>query len=169
MNQHQTTTEEHISFEELYRRHATDLFLYVFHTLNHPKEVAEDITSEAFISLFEKWDEFKPKHYPAMVAYLRKTVRFLSYNYNRKEQHLPTVSLDEISDQGYRFDPLGDSIYEEHLKRIRQYTTSEEYQLFEDIVIRNYPLKKIAVSMNVSVGALKVRWFRLKKKLQHLI
>lgn len=169
MNNNLIQSTDEITFEELYKKYSPDLFLYVFHTLNHSNEVAEDITSETFTILFEKWENFNPKSYPVLISWLRKTARFLSYNSNRKEQHLSTVPLDNIINNGNAIDPVGEYIYKEDLLRIKQNLTDEEYQLFENIVIRNYSIKQIAPTMNITSGTLKVRWFRLKKKIRELL
>ena len=163
----QSTNE--ITFEELYKKYYPDLFLYVCYKLNHSKENSEDIASEAFTLLFERWDRFDPKSCPALISWLRKTARFLSYNCNRRAQHLPTVPLNDMMENENIDDPSIDCVYREDIRRIREGLSEEEFRLFEHIVIYNRSLKQIAPEMNVSTETLKVRWFRLKNKIRRIL
>ena len=169
MNNNLIQPTNEITFEELYRKYYPDLLLYVCSKLNHPKEVAEDIASEAFALLFEKWEIFDPKSYPALITWLRKTARFLSYNFNRKAQQLPTIPLNNMIENENIADPLADYLYREDIRHIRKKLTEEEYQLFENIVIYNRSIKQIAPTLNISPGTLKVRWFRLKNKIRQIL
>lgn len=166
MNNNLIQSTNEITFEELYRKYYPDLFLYIHCKLNHPKEVAEDIASEAFALLFAKWESFNPKYYPALITWLRKASLFISYDLNRKAQQLPTIPLEDMMDNENITDHL---LYHEDIRRLQQNLTPEEYQLFENIVIYNRSIKQIAPTLNVSPGTLKVRWFRLKHKIRQIL
>lgn len=169
MNNNLIPSTNEITFEELYRKYSPDLFLYVSIKLNHTKEVAEDITNEAFVLLLEKWEIFNPKSYPALIAWLRKTARFLSYNFNRKTKQISTVPLNNMIENKNIKDPLTDYLCCEDIYRILQNLTEEEYQLFENIVFDNHSIKQTALIMNINPNTLKVRWFRLKNKIRRIL
>ena len=56
--------------------------------------------------------------------------------------------------------------YQEKMQLLKNKLTVQEYQLFEEVVIRRYDIHCIAQSENVSVNALYIRWHRLRKKIQ---
>lgn len=169
MNRNFIQSTNEITFEELYKKYAPDLILYVRYTLNQPDEIAKDLTSEAFTILFEKWETFDPKQYPVLISWLRKTVRFLSYNLNRKAQRLPTISMDLVINGENLSDPFGDYVYQEDIQLIKNKLTEQEYQLFENIVIYNRTIKQISKIMDMNTNTLTVRWFRLKNKIRQFL
>ena len=61
-----------------YRQYYADILLYARYSLNNPEETAKDITSDAFTKLLGKWSDFNPKTSGALIAWLRKTARFLT-------------------------------------------------------------------------------------------
>lgn len=169
MNNNFIPSQNEITFEEVYKKYSPDILLYVFHTLNQSQESAEDITSEAFTILWEKWDNFNPKTYPVLLVWLRKTALFLAYNSNRKAQKLSTVPMDYIQNLENSSDPFGEYVYQEDLQRIREKLTAEEYLLFENIVVYNQSIKRIAAEMDLASRHLSVRWFRLKSKIRKIL
>ena len=169
MNNNCANGEDWITFEDLYRNYKTDIFLYAHHSMNLSEEEAHDVKNEAFLTLLKVWRDFKPKTYPSAVSFLRKTVQFLSYNLKRKEQHLSTVSFQEIKDEEARGTIMDSITYEDHIKQIKSELTPEEYQLFEDILIHRRDKKKLAAKMGISANALKVRWHRVRNKIKKIL
>lgn len=169
MNNNSINSQEELTFEQLYRQYYADILLYARYSLNNPEETAKDITSDAFTKLLGKWSDFNPKTSSALIAWLRKTARFLTYNHNRKEQKLPTIPLEDITDHEDQTTSIETCTYEEHIKHIKNELTEEEFHLFEQIVIYNRTISQIAEKMNISSNTLKVRWFRLKKKIRQIL
>jgi len=168
MDHEWTDLEERIIFEDLYEQYKANIFLYAYHSMALSGEAAQDVTSEAFLKLLEIWKNFEPKTAPAALAWLRRTVQYLAYNRKRRDLRLPTVSLQEVRDcEAVAVDSPGS--YEEHLRRIRGALSPEDYRLFEEIVIEQKNLRQIAERMNVTPGAVKTRWFRLRKKIQKIL
>ena len=78
MNNNSINSQEKITFEQLYRQYYADILLYARYSLNNPEETAKDITSDAFTKLLGKWSDFNPKTSGALIAWLRKTARFIT-------------------------------------------------------------------------------------------
>lgn len=161
--------QEEISFADFYRNYWEDFFYYAKNVKGVAEWEAEDVIGEAFLLLFESWNHIKNKTPLVLTAWMRKTVRHLIYNQNRRKQHLPTVPVEEIRDMQIQFSDMEQETYEELLARIQTNLDSDEYRLFVQIVVLRKSLPKVAKEMNVTTDALYVRWFRLRKKIQSFL
>lgn len=173
MNDKMIDLEEQISFELVYEKYVQAVCQYAQYTMNLSSQDAEDITSEAFLALFQSWDEIRHKTYPALFSWLRKAVRFLVYRKNQMEMRLPTLSFEELMDIGADADLFEDfaerSSYLEKMRLLQKKLNTEDYQLFEELVVERRDIVQIAQRRNVSVDSLYVRWHRLRKKIQKLL
>jgi DNA-directed RNA polymerase specialized sigma24 family protein len=69
--------DKHKAFSDFYNEHASIVRSYIRSLVNNDEEV-NDISQKAFSVLYEKWETLNDSR----LAYLYKTVRFLSYNSN---------------------------------------------------------------------------------------
>ena len=94
----------------------------------------------------------------------------ISYNKNKKNSKLPTVPLEIISNISVNTDipeTLAEKdLYEKMMQKIKNDLNSEEYQLFEDIIVKGRNITLIAKEKNINVNTLNSRWFRLQKKIR---
>lgn len=157
-------------FEEVYKKYRDDIFLYAKQYMRLSDEDAEDITGVAFLELLKIWPCFDPKTDQAVFAWLRKTAQFLTYNKNKKNSKLPTVPLEIISNISVNTDipeTLAEKdLYEKMMQKIKNDLNSEEYQLFEDIIVKGRNITLIAKEKNINVNTLNSRWLRLQKKIR---
>lgn len=166
MNDGMAQKQEDISFTEFYKNYKKDFFYYTNSVIGISECEVEDVIGEAFLLLFESWEHIENKTPLALTVWMRKTVRYLIYNQNRRNQKLSTVSMEEIRDIQTQFSDMEQETYEELLTRIQSNLASDEYRLFVQIVVLRKSFPKIAKEMNVTTDALYVRWFRLRKKIQ---
>ena len=166
MNDGMAQKQEDISFTEFYKNYKKDFFYYTNRVIGISECEVEDVIGEAFLLLFESWEHIENKTPLALTGWMRKTVRYLIYNQNRRNQKLSTVSMEEIRDIQTQFSDMEQETYEELLTRIQSNLASDEYRLFVQIVVLCKSFPKIAKEMNVTTDALYVRWFRLRKKIQ---
>jgi RNA polymerase sigma factor (sigma-70 family) len=172
MTNETTPCQEQITFDELYQNQSKNIFLYAYYSMKLSEEDAKDVMHEAFLLLFEIWLDFEPKIYPAAIVWLRTTIQNLVYDKNIKAQKMPTVSLEgirEISDNGMEMRYINTSVYREKLEQIKSKLSEEEYRLFAEITINHRSFQEISQIMNISDGALRVRWHRLRKKIQSFL
>ncbi len=173
MNRNTMDLEKQILFEIVYKKYSQAICNYAQYTLCLSKQEAEDITSEAFLTLLQSWENVEKTTYPALFAWLRTAVRFLIQKKNQKEQKLSLLSFDEISDVAADTDLQASfmerSEYHEKLQLIRDNLNVDEYQLFEEIVIKQSEFLQVAKKQNVNVDTLYVRWHRLRKKIQIIL
>ena len=169
MNTRSKSPVKEITFETLYRTHYNNILYYAIYKMENSKETAEDITGEAFTILYEIWDTFHPKTERPLLKWLRKTVRYKTYNYNRKAQKLPTIPIEQIQDMEDPLDIIENSVtYEEHIKRVRNQISERDYWLFEKILIENKDMEEIAQMLNVNIKTVRRRWNNVKKKIQEI-
>ncbi len=84
------------AFEELYRQHAQAVFRYAMRVCGR-RETAEDLTSEAFLSLFRNFDSVDQSQLPAwLLTVVRNRARDL-WRHRVVEQRYETQSIEPIS------------------------------------------------------------------------
>ena len=80
------------SFEEIYRRHAQSVFRFAMRCVSR-RDVAEDLTSEAFLALYRNLDQIDESQLP---AWLLTVVRNRARDYWRRQaveqRYLETVA-----------------------------------------------------------------------------
>ena len=169
-----TITSQNLQYiENIYIRYSKDIFLYLTQHLRLSDEDAKDITNDAFLELLKIWQDFEPKTERAAVIWLRRTAQFLTYNNNRRQSALPAISLEAISHIPANTDVLNTlaekEAYEKILRKIKSKLSAEEYQLFEDVVLRRRDIVRLAQEKNININTLYSRWRRLQKKIQRFL
>ncbi len=169
-----TVTSQNLQcFEDIYTRYRDDILLYAKKCMHLSDEDAKDITNDAFLALLKIWQNFEPKTERAAVIWLRKTVRFLTYNNNRKQSRLLTISLGAISDISMNIDIpnmcANKDMYEKMMQKIKNKLSAAEYQLFEDVILKGGDIVRIAQEKNININTLYSRWRRLQKKIKQFL
>lgn len=159
---------EKMTFEALYKKQFSTVCKYARNKLQMSENTVEDIANEAFLILLKNWDKVQPKTPSTLMSYLFKTATYLTYNHNRKAQKLPTVSFDDALAVPEEENMVEKFTFHEHLKHIKAELSEEEYLLFEQKVLNNYTNGEIAAFFGVSENTLKMRWQRLRKKIQKI-
>ena len=159
-------SQDELTFGEFYMLHKEDIFYYVQKMSGLPDDEVQDITGDAFVLLLEAWSNLESKKPSGLIAWTRKTARFLVYNHNRKKRILPIVSFNDINDIATQYFYMDWEICNDMLELIKSKLNENEYRLFSEIVIKRKSFPLIAKEMNLTVNALYVRWSRLRKKIQ---
>ena len=162
-------------FEEIYTKYSNVITGYCQHTASCSKHDAEDIASDAFVLLLEKWNSFTSHEEKVLVSWLYRTATNKIKEYWRKKKTNTTVephTLDEIlhnlEDQEFScnlFDEDQDEKYELYIKEIRNKVPSKNQILFDCIVIKQLSYEQTANVLGLSINAVKLRWYRLCDKL----
>ena len=169
-----TVTSQNLQcFEDIYIKYRDHIILYVKRQMHLSDEDAKDITNDAFLALLNIWQDFEPKTERAAVIWLRKTAYFLTCNHNRKQSRLPTISLREIGDITMNLDIpnmcANKDTYEKMMQKIKNKLSAEEYQLFEDIIVKEGDIVRIAQEQKININTLYSRWRRLQKKIKQFL
>lgn len=163
-----------ISFDTFYIQYYSAMVSYCCHSFGLTGPDAEDAVGEAFTRLWSRWESIDPRTLPVLLAWIRKTVRNLSYDRNREIARKKTVELGEWI-AGEEADPsacliedivFGEQLYQGYLEQIRNKLSPRQRLLFDCIVIRKMDIPAAAKLLNRKEHSVRVALYRLRKKLK---
>ena len=162
-------------FEEIYTKYYNVITGYCQHTASCSKHDAEDIASDAFVLLLEKWNSFTSHEEKVLLSWLYRTATNKIKEYWRKKKNNTIVephTLDEIlhnlEEQEFSHNIFGedqDEKYEQYIKKIRSKIPLKNQNLFDCIVIKQLTYEQTSNVLGISINAVKLRWYRLCDKL----
>lgn len=170
-----------LSFEAFYRQYYDRMVSYCYHTYHIPDADAEDITGDAFAQLWQQWDILDRHSLPVLIAWMRKTIRYMAYSFNRKRSKEPiTVELgDWITSEEAQADVSTlsvweepsdpDETYEKYISTIRTKLSSKQRLLFDYIMVEHRDVKTTAQILHMNENTVKVGLKRLRAKLRNEI
>ncbi len=147
---------------------------------------AQDVVQETVVSVAKKMQEFKYDptvgSFKAWLLLLtrRRIADHLRKRYRQAEVRVPTARdttgtgfLERVPDSGpANFDAVWDEEWEKNLidaaiQKVKRQVNPRQYQMFDFYVLKNWPVRKVARDLGVSVGQIylaKHRISRLIKK-----
>jgi len=156
---------------ELYNKYFEELCVFcrsrLFRT-KLPPYMTEDIVNEAYVRLYNKWDECVNRTISANYSWLCKTIRFIIMdehnraiyrNISYEDMLEPPASEDEI---GKKDDEIQ---YQYYMKRLSKICSQEDMILYQYIMVEKRPYKEVEDMMGISSVTLRSKVSRLKKKL----
>lgn len=177
MNHQTIDRQKRLCFEEVYKKYKHAVLVYAKRNMALSETDAEDVVSEAFLKLFEIWQDFESETYSVVLFWLMKTIRFLTYSKRKREMRMPTVSFEEIGNDDIDIEIeiemqsffIDESVYREKLQRIKSNLSAEEYRLFEEIVLKRRDILRIAEKENININTLYSQWRRLRMKIKKIL
>ena len=169
------------SFEAFYRQYYAQMVSYCYHTFQICQPDSEDLVDEAFTQLWQQYGEFDNYSLPVLIAWTRKTIRYLAYSYHRKEASAPIIvelgqwiaaeeaqgsdMVTELTD-----DPIqNEQAYQAYLHQIRAQLNSRQLRLFQCIIIEKNDVASTARLLGMKENTVKVGLKRLRHKLKNEI
>lgn len=163
-------------FEELYKEYYNRIFSYCYNKI-YRKDIAVSVANDTFLLLRDKWNELDFKPDPGkIIIWLTRTASFKLKetireenskivvenieNYENKLFDLSTLSTEASSDK---------LTYREYLFLIKGYLDKAEADIFELLVIQSMRQQEAADRLGITVGALKMKWHRLKPKIKRIL
>jgi len=145
---------------EIYQRHAADVFRYALFLSGNRAE-AEDITSDAFVRL---WTAPGDIRVTTVKAYLFTIARHLYLDGRRAQARLTALDADVASDERSAEDRAAARSEVAHVRAAIQQLRDEDRTA---LLMRatGLPYEDIAQALRASVGAIKVRVHRARKRL----
>lgn len=159
------------SFEFYYEKYYKQVYLFIYKKINNIHE-AEDLTQEAFVSAYEKFEGFDPQR-----ATFQTWIFFIANNKLKNYYRDRKATVDIDSPEQY-IEPSEDSFEDEmleaeYLTQMREYLAAaleELNSIQKNIVIlsyfKNMPSKEIALYMGMSDGNVRVQLSRAIKKMK---
>ena len=173
--------EQNITFDYIYKQLYDPVCKYCAVKLGDLAYCAEEAADDAFLLLYQKWDEIENRTKNSYYSWLLKTADFKVKELLRKERRNPqTIAIDDgengtlnensICSAVNEIDELiENNSYLNYLEIINDALDDKERQIFDCIAIQNYTVNKSAEICGMKPGALYMRWMRMKKKLSKLI
>jgi len=156
-------------FSKIYDKYINQIYRFVFLKVNS-KEIAEDITSETFLKV---WESYKNNKIENVSAFLYQVARNLITDYYRQKsrtQFLPLESVSIIDPSNNLKEESQDKSDIEIIKSALFRLENENYQ---NIIIWHYlndlSIKEISKINNQSEGAVRVMLSRALKELKEII
>ncbi len=159
-------------WEKIYKKCFQRIYEYCKHRIGNEND-AMDIASEVFCLLFEKWTRYETHPEEAILAFL-----FRSADYKIRERG----RIEEVRSGDTEIDlttlpeklPIDFYIkeqdkYEEYIREILLALPEKSRELFADIVINKMPYSEIAAKLQVSENTVKLRWYRIRRKLEPFV
>lgn len=160
-------------FEDIFRTCFPPIVKYLQTAHGLDCHEAEDIASEAFLLMYRKWDTLEHHTRGAMYRWATVTAVNLLKNQNKKKSREPIVLSweQDILPKSipYSEDWLASerSVYEyqTYADRVQSSLTPKERDLFICKVLKHMSDAEVAAELHISVGTMRTRWSRLRKKI----
>jgi RNA polymerase sigma-70 factor (ECF subfamily) len=154
-------------FLQIYDTYAADLYRFCAFKVSN-RELAEDITQEAFMKYWQSLREQKIKNDR---AFLYTVARNLIIDWYRRKKE---SSLDVLSDAGIEFEShdqtaITDTAEAREVLEVVQKLDEDSRDVFLLRFVEGFSPKEIATMRNESANAVSVRINRATKKVQELI
>lgn len=168
-----------MTFDEAFREFYQAIVGYTNSKLLSEDTCAEDLANECFVLLHLKWNELQ-SHEPIVIrVWLFRVARNKIMDYKKKKR-LQTISMDD--DAGRErlemelrrltgdFDEMEEiQRYHMYLADIQNLLTEDEWRLFDLVVNQKLIFRQIAIQLETTEAASKMRWMRLKSKLKQML
>lgn len=166
-----------MTYEDAYRKYFTVIVKYSSRQIGNHLFDAEEIASDAFYILFEKWDELNSHEEQVIITWLYRAAnnKIKEYFRNKPPEHVSIDSDDEMKRNVIELKMLENESdidiveeakkYDCYMVQIQNRLNQKEAQLFEYIVEKQYRYSQIASLLGTSESAVKMRWFRLQTKI----
>ena len=134
-------------------------------------EDAEDIVIDAYTRMWRTWDECCDRGTVGRKKWLYNAIDYIILERHKKHV-LQTIDIDkyiDILDSGdcdeikIAFENIKYDIY---IKRIRKVLTKSEYEIFDQIVIKQRTYKEASDELGISVDAVRARMMRMREKIR---
>ena len=159
-------------FEDIFRACYPPIVKYLQSAKQLSLHEAEDIASEAFLLMYQKWDTLTYHTKAAMYKWAALTANNILRNRQRKEQRRPLIlswEQDITPSMMPQEDPAAYETsveaYESCLASLMAALSPPERELLTCKILRRMSDEETAVYLNISLGTMRTRWSRLRKKI----
>lgn len=163
-----------MTFDEAYLKLYPIVMRYCYYRNDKDLFYAQEVASESFLVLLQKWDQLKSYEEKYLQSWLFGTAENKLKEMYRK--NLPKCEPYENVNE-YLIQQLckDNSLYEEtakynmYIKEIEKSLAPKDKLLFHCIVSESMTYQKTAEKMKLSENAVKLRWIRLREKIRPLV
>jgi len=156
-------------FSKIYDKYINQIYRFVFLKVNS-KEIAEDITSETFLKV---WESYKNNKIENVSAFLYQVARNLITDYYRQKSRTQFLPLESVSIIDPSNNLKEESQDKSDIETIKSALFRLENENYQNIIIWHYlndlSIKEISKINNQSEGAVRVMLSRALKELKEII
>lgn len=160
---------DHVAFEALYEHFFTPV--YKFCAFRLPKEVAEDVTADAFVKVWEHLHAYKPHPKIPFGAWLFRIVRNQVIDVYRNEPIIDEMPED-VADPDH-FNRADHVLSRKELLSTVRAAVGQLPGRYRDVLsliyIAELPTHEVARVLKMTEGAVRILKFRALKKLETLL
>lgn len=155
-------------FGKFYDKHIDAVYRFVYFRVGQRREVAEDLTSEIFISALDAFDRFDPaKGEKAWIMTIARN-KLINYWRDKKEQvDIDDIAFTLVGEEGMETAERRESVSE--LRDAMKELKPPERVLIEKKYLLGYRYKEIATEFGKTAGSVRVETHRAMKKLKGLL
>lgn len=165
-----------MNYDQVYIKYRTKIEQFLRYQYGCSEQDAQDITAEAFIVLYNKWDAIGNTDEKRICTFLFRTAKNKSLEHYARQKDNPLPhSLENISDQiasdsfTYIDPQVEDRKYLEYIEQIRRKLDATEVLILESFLLEKLTPAQVARKMGMSENGVRVRWCRIRKKVQKLL
>lgn len=161
-----------MQFEEVCRENYARIYNYIL-AKTGSKEAAEDITQEVFLIAYQKGEGILGHENP--VAFLYTTAKNLVMEHFRQREKVRlSEEVEIVSDNRDVFEEIcrekSRQVDErDYQKQVLQKLTETERRFYREHYVEKKPMKVIAGEMGMSETAVRMRFVRIRKKVQGIV
>ncbi len=159
-------------WESIYRKYYRRIYDYCLYRIKHEYD-AEDMTSEVFCLLYDKWEQYEAHDEAAILSFLYRAAN-LKIRERGRQTDRPyggaEIDIDTLSEElPIDYAIVENDRYERYISDILRKLTGQDRELFTYIVIDQLRYTEIADKLHVSENTVKLRWYRLRRRMKPLI
>lgn len=168
-----------ITYDEAFGAFYTGIVGYCISQLSEEDPYSEDIASECFVLLYEKWDTFQSHTAVAVQVWLFRAAKNKILDYQKRKRFCMLSIDDEETLEALEkeLNALINEIdereeherYQMYISEIQNTLDDNEWILFDLVVNRRQSFRQIAEMLDSTESASKMRWHRLRAKLKLVI
>ena len=161
------------SVEEIYQKYYRRVYNYIYWRLHH-HEAAEDLTADVFVTVLEKFYQFRGSDDDGLSSWIFSIVRNRTTDYLRQARLIREESVrnvPEVSHELIGWTKADDSLREPEnptIEYIMQRLSKEERDLLELRYSLELTNEEVAGLMNLTANAISHRYTRLLEKCQRI-
>jgi len=160
-------------FEDIFRACFLPIVKYLQTAHGLDQHEAEDIASETFLLMYRKWDTLEQHTKGAMYRWATVTAINLLKNQAKKKRREPIVLSWEQDilqkpvpySENWLADDHSPYEYQKYADRVQSSLNPNERDLFICKVLKHMSDTEVAEELHISVGTMRTRWSRLRKKI----
>ena len=150
---HSIKIDDEISFEQIYRKYWSKLYIYAFNVLQE-RELCEDIIQEVFIDLWAKRHDVQISN---IYSYLHQSVKYQIFNHFRESKYKKQLLMRfDLMNTQYKIDES----YEQkelkaQIKDVISKLPDQRRIIFEMSRYEGFSNKEISEKLNISLQTVK--------------